>query len=79
MRFPWDEAIAFDRAILDLSARLGRRIDRTEAIRGLAHLFVADERVAERALEAVAEATRETGVDREPDRPAGRDTGLGGL
>lgn len=73
MRFPWEEAIAFDRAILDLSARLGRRIDRTEAIRGLARLFVADGRLAERAVEAVAEVAQE----REPDQ--GIDTGLGGL
>ncbi len=73
MRFPWEEAIAFDRAILDLSARLGRRIDRTEAIRGLARLFVADGRLAERAVEAVAEVAQ----DREPDQ--GIDTGLGGL
>jgi LAS superfamily LD-carboxypeptidase LdcB len=81
MRFPWDEAIAFDRAILDLSARLGRRIDRTEAIRGLARLFVADERVAERALDAVAEASRETGAEQEhtSGRRPDRDTGLSGL
>lgn len=73
MRFPWDEAIAFDRAILDLSARLGRRIDRTEAIRGLARLFVTDGRLAERAIQAAAEVAQE----REPER--GPDTGLGGL
>lgn len=71
MRFPWEEAIAFDRAILDLSAHLGRRVDRTAAIRGLARLFVADQRLAERAIEAVPEVSHE--------RDAGLDPGLGGL
>lgn len=80
MRFPWQEAVDFDRAILDLSAGLGRRIDRTEAIRGLARLFVADERLAERAIQAAADATREAGAEQERESGRrGRDTGLGGL
>jgi hypothetical protein len=55
MRFPWDEALAFDRAILELSGRLGRNIDRTHALRGLAKLFVADEQLQTRAIEAAGE------------------------
>jgi hypothetical protein len=72
MRFPWDEAIAFDRAILDLSARIGRRIDRTEAIRGLARLFVADPRLAELAIEAASQLPPQQGVDRSAGREPAR-------
>jgi hypothetical protein len=55
MRFPADEITAFDQAILHHSARVGRRVDRTEAIRGLAHLFVEDSDVADRAIQAAVE------------------------